>query len=708
MKNIVLFLFAFYIPILCFSQNQGESQIGTTSVKKFEIAFPDNVNCEDPNLSICGSVTTDIDLTSLEAFTESIFDILDESLCPELCTHLQDIVTNTSDLELLFNTLITEVTDQGDTLDEINISFDSLLDLITDIYTELLSVGTDIQSIESALTGVVVDCDGQDAFKVSICESDTLFVSVADSVLVYGSVNIGDSISIYGDVSIIDSVKIFGQVSILDSVKVYGEIDVNIDEPLLIESNDTIDVNLVIEKGDTLGVFEVTGNTQDTLLYNKLDTLFIDYETRCEDACFIDDSDQPLKFSYCEDSENGVVASQYYAKEGSRISLVDINIAIDNGALIRAGCDTIFTAPIIKTTKSDTIGTVITSSPQLDSLLIDCKYSPDGGDGTECNPAASTFDAYRGSNHDFIRWNGSAWEVLPTSQGFINGFVTETDSQCPATADIIIAHIDVSGDTRQGWVLIDRQNVSGSTFQIGNIGAPCSESAIFELLTGAGLGAAEATALVSTGQVGTNGQSPPLDIDFTNETNGDFEGGTLPIPFGICLTLDSESSETTIIKALPVASIKPIEVSNLDEIVIETVPSIDRQIVCADGVEALQVYSVDKDGNESYKFTDITGATISPAVVSIGDCTLVCEYQGINEDLPDLLGATTTTLTGGTIAWYSILVLSGSIDLTEVSTSQDLPAPYTKSKGDKCKYLPNDVVITGLTADTRVLISILK
>lgn len=186
----------------------------------------------------------------------------------------------------------------------------------------------------------------------------------------------------------------------------------------------------------------------------------------------------------------------------------------------------------------------------LDLTDYETTCSEGGGSsgGTEvCEIATQQFDPDRGSRWD--HWRETAPGVYDlsdsaTGPGWVQGFTDGTDQQCPGTSDIVLAHIarydnppGTPGvqEVAEGWVLFTRSQVlANARIDVGagpNFGS-CDPQVLADALIAQGLDAATANALMTNSD-----PSGVLDPAVTNYTNGDFNGGSLPIPFGLCITM---------------------------------------------------------------------------------------------------------------------------------------------------------------------------
>ena len=88
-----------------------------------------------------------------------------------------------------------------------------------------------------------------------------------------------------------------------------------------------------------------------------------------------------------------------------------------------------------------------------------------------------------------------------------------------------------------------------------------------------------------------------------------------------------------------------------------------------------------------------------------------CDCTGSN-DIEYINGTNTITLTSGTFCSYSVTVIEGSILFTENSKTAPFNFTVGVSEGDSnkggCNFLTNSVVMTGSTASTKAIISIIR
>ena len=87
-----------------------------------------------------------------------------------------------------------------------------------------------------------------------------------------------------------------------------------------------------------------------------------------------------------------------------------------------------------------------------------------------------------------------------------------------------------------------------------------------------------------------------------------------------------------------------------------------------------------------------------------------CPISNDNETY-ELLGTTTFTAVGGQYWSLTYTILKGSVtETTDIGPITEIPVTYTgtHTARDECSYLENDIVLTGESADTRVLIRVIR
>ena len=141
------------------------------------------------------------------------------------------------------------------------------------------------------------------------------------------------------------------------------------------------------------------------------------------------------------------------------------------------------------------------------------------------------------------------------------------------------------------------------------------------------------------------------------------------------------------------------------------ITDIEETAICIGGtVDGVRVKTVYNDSSIEVTYENTTGVIPTPTSWAYGQCPEQCDCKGANEIL-SISGTQSITLTGGTYCSYHFTVLSGSVRIVE-GNSPPFVLPSGTSEGDTyrdaCYFLQEDVVIRGQTANTQVIISVIR